>query len=117
MENPQANSILKGIHHHQVISSLVRTFDLENNYLDKDDPWSGILAATYFAVWSTYRTMLQSTPGQLVFGSDMILNTSFIVHGEAIRRHNQNVIGKNNRIENKKRKLHTYRIWDKVLAR
>ena len=48
MENPQANSILEIIH--QVISNFVRTFDLQNNYLDEDDPWSGILATKYFVV-------------------------------------------------------------------
>ena len=33
-ENPKANSILERIH--QVIVNLVRTYDLQNNYLDKD---------------------------------------------------------------------------------
>ena len=47
-ENAQLNSILEIIH--QVISNLVRTYDFQNNYLDKYNPWSGILAATYFAV-------------------------------------------------------------------
>ena len=83
MANPQANSILERIH--QVIVNLVRMFDLQNNYLDEDDPWSGILEATDFAVQSTYYTNPQSIPGQLVFGRDMILNTSFIVDWEAIR--------------------------------
>ena len=60
------NSILEIIH--QVIANLVRTYGLQNNDLDKDDPWSGILAATDFAVQSTYHTRLQATPGHLVFG-------------------------------------------------
>ena len=53
-------------------------FDLQNNYLDENDPWSVILAATNFAVRSTYHTTLQSTPGHLVFGCDMILNNPII---------------------------------------
>ena len=32
MENPQANSIIEKIH--QVITNLVRKFELQNNYLD-----------------------------------------------------------------------------------
>ena len=67
------NSILEIIH--QVIENLVHTFNLQNNYIDEDDPWSGILAATDFAVRSTYHITLQFTPGQIVFGRDMILNT------------------------------------------
>ena len=36
--------------------------------------WKGILSATAFAVQSTFHTTLQQTPGQLVFGRDMIFN-------------------------------------------
>ena len=91
-------------------------FDLQNNYLDEDDPWSGILAATYSVLQSTYHTTLQATPGQLIFGRDMILNTPFIAHWEAIRLRKQKIIDKNNQLENKNRKPHTYIIRDKVLA-
>ena len=49
-ENSQANSIFGRIH--QVIAKLVRTFDLPNNYLYKDEPWLGILVAKSFAVRS-----------------------------------------------------------------
>ena len=70
------NLILKKIN--QVIENLVCTFDLQNNYLDDDGPWSGIIAATDFTVRSTYHTTLQDTPGQLVFCYDIILNTTFV---------------------------------------
>ena len=53
-ENSQANSVLEQIH--QFIANLVRTYDLKNIYLDEDDPWSGILVATYF--WYKARTIL-----------------------------------------------------------
>ena len=56
MENPQASSILERIY--QFVANLVRTFDLQNNYLDEDDPWSGILSATDFVVRSMYHTTL-----------------------------------------------------------
>jgi hypothetical protein len=36
--------------------------------MDMDDPWTGILAATIFAVWATYHTTLQASPMQLIFG-------------------------------------------------
>ena len=69
----------------QVITNLVRTYKLQINYLDKDDPWSEILAATDFTLQSTYHTTLQDTPDQLVFGRDMILNPPFILDWEYIR--------------------------------
>ena len=55
--NPQANTIVKRVH--QVIGNMARTFELENRYLDEDDPWKGLLAATAFAIRSTTRIALQ----------------------------------------------------------
>ena len=113
--NPQANSILERVH--QVIGNMIRTFQLEENYLDEDDPWKGILAATAFAIRSTYHTTLQATPGQLVFGRDLILNCEHIADWEAIKQRKQKLINKNNENENKKRIPHKYAIGDKILIR
>ena len=66
VRNPQANAIVERIH--QVIGNIIQTFELENNYLDEENPWKGILSTTAFAVRSTFHTTLQITPGQLVFG-------------------------------------------------
>mmetsp|Transcript_17305 Transcript_17305/g.47261 ORF Transcript_17305/g.47261 Transcript_17305/m.47261 type:complete len:109 (-) Transcript_17305:3-329(-) len=66
-KNPQSNAIIERIH--QTIGNIIRTFQAhENNYLDEDDPWAGILAAVMFATRATYHTTLQATPSQLVFG-------------------------------------------------
>ena len=61
VRNPQANAIVEQIH--QVIGNIIRTFDLENNYLDKKDLFKGVLAAAAFAVRSTYHTTLKEMPG------------------------------------------------------
>ena len=79
---------------HRVIENLVQTFNLENNDLDKDDPWSGILAATVFFVQSTYQTKFLATLGQLVFGRDMMLNNPFVYDLEANRRRKKELIDK-----------------------
>jgi hypothetical protein len=49
--NPQANVIVERVH--QTIRNIVRTFELQDNYLDEDDPWKGILSATVFAICAT----------------------------------------------------------------
>ena len=51
---------------HQVIANLVLTFDLQNNYLDEDDPWLGILAVADFAVRRTYHITVQATPSYMI---------------------------------------------------
>ena len=65
--NPQANAIVERVH--QTIGNMIRTFELyDNDGIDDDDPWSGILAVVMAAVCSTYSTTMQATPMQLVFG-------------------------------------------------
>jgi hypothetical protein len=83
VRKPQANAIVERVH--QLIGNIIRTFELENNYLDEDDPWKGILSATAFAIRSTLHTSLKSTPGQLVFGRDMIFNIQHIANWQYIK--------------------------------
>ena len=72
--------------------------------------------ATDFVVQSTHHTVLQSMPGQLVFGCYMMLNITFIEIWGAIRRCKQQIIEKNNQLENKNCQLHTYRVRKKLLV-
>ena len=73
--NPQSNAIIERIH--QTTGNIIRTFDVSN--IVNNDPWSGILAATMFAVRATY-------PMQLVFGRDFILNIKHVAKWEHIRK-------------------------------
>ena len=72
--NPQSNAIIE--HSHQTIGNIIRTFDVSN--IVNNDPWSGILAATMFAVCATYHRTLQASSMQLVFGRDAILNIKHV---------------------------------------
>jgi hypothetical protein len=113
--NPQANAIVEQVH--QTIGNIIRTFELQDNYLDEDDPWKGILSATAFAIRATYHTTLQKSPGQLVFGRDMIFNVQHTANWEYIRARKQRLIQKNNKHKNKTRIPHTYQVNDKVMLR
>ena len=55
--NPIYDEILKQIH--QVIGNLVLTCNITQTYDDKDDPWSGILAAAAFVILSTNNRVLK----------------------------------------------------------
>ena len=114
VRNPQANAIVERIH--QVIDNMIRTFELEDKDVDQD-VWKGIIAATSFAVRSTWHSTLQATPGQLVFGRDMVFAQSFAANWNLIRQRRQRMINYNNRRENSKRIDHTYRRGDKVLIK
>ena len=69
--NPQANSMIERIH--QVLNDMLRTKEMEETEIDPDFPFDSILSAIVCAIRCTYHTTLQATPGQLVFGRDMIL--------------------------------------------
>jgi hypothetical protein len=113
VRNPQANAMIERIH--QVLSNLIRTFNLEQNYVDEQDPWIGILSAAAFAIRSTYHTTLKASPGQLVFGRDMIFNIKHIANWHLIQQYKQKLIDKNNQLENSKRLHYNYQKDQKVL--
>ena len=115
VRNPQANAIVERVH--QVTGNIIRTFELENNYLDDKDPWKGVLSATAFAVRSTFHTTLRQSPGQLVFGRDMIFNIKHVANWEYIRKRKQQIIDKNNQRENARRVKHVYSVGDQVLLK
>ena len=56
--NPQSNAIIVRIY--QTIGNIIHTFDVSN--IVNNNPWSGILDATMFAVRETYHTALQAPP-------------------------------------------------------
>ena len=114
--NPQANAIVERVH--QTIGNMIRTFRMyDNDGIDDDDPWSGILAAVMAATRSTYSTTTQATPMQLVFGRDAIINTKFVADWDYIKQRKQHRIHANNIRENAKRTPHTYNVADKVMVK
>jgi hypothetical protein len=64
-----------------------------------------------------FHSTLRNTPGQLVFGRDMIFNIKHEANWEFFRKRKQQQIEKNNEAENAKRIPHTYNTGDKVLIR
>ena len=69
--NTMSNTILECIH--QVLINLVRTCNISETYIEKDESWSGILATAEFAIFSTTNRMIGLSPGQLLFVRNMIL--------------------------------------------
>ena len=82
-----SNVILERIH--QVLGNLVRTFNLQQTYVYKNDPWEGILAAAAFVIFSTTSMKKGYSPGQLIFGHDMIILIKHRVDWELIRQQKQ----------------------------
>ena len=80
IKNPPANAIVERTH--QVVGNMLRTCELQDADIDESNIWSEILASIAWASRSTCHATLQATPGQLVFGRDMILNIEYIADWE-----------------------------------
>ena len=63
--NCMYNAVLEQIH--QVLGNLVPNYNVSQTYIDKNDPWTGILAAAEFLIFSTTNRKKGYSPGQLVF--------------------------------------------------
>jgi hypothetical protein len=96
--NPQGNSVIERIH--QVMGNMLRAFELEERELDPDDPWNEFLQACAFGIRSTFHTTLQASPGQLVFGRDMIHDIRFKANWDRIKNNKQKIIANSNKREN-----------------
>ena len=112
--NPQSNAIIERIH--QVLGDQLRTFELEERELtEEEQTFEPFLTACAYAIRCAYHTTLKATPGQLVFGRDMILPIKFRADWALIARQKQEVIDKSNKRENLKRKEHEYKVGDNIL--
>ena len=92
------------------------TFELENReFTEAEKTFEPFTTACAYAIRSTFHTTYKASPGQLVFGRDMILPIKFKADWALITQQKQEIISKSNQVENKKRIPHEYNIRDKVL--
>ena len=82
LENTIFNAILEQIN--QVIGNLVRTFKIQQTYIEKNELWTGILGEAAFVIRSTTSRQKGYILGQLIFGRDMILLKKHRVDWELI---------------------------------
>ena len=114
-KNPQANGIIERIH--QKMGNMICTFQVQDVELDEQDPCTGILGVVTFATRATIHSTLTSTPSQLVFGRDTILNIHHEADWKLIKENQNKIILSNNKKENKKLREHNYKIGDKVMLK
>ena len=111
--NAYFNMILERLH--SVLGNLVRTYNLQGNYLDKDDPWMVILSVTVFEIRSTVHILKGYTPGQLIFGRYMVLPIKHISNCKLIPQRKQAQINYYNAHLNENVLYHNYQVGDRVM--
>ena len=114
--NPQSNATLERAH--QTIGNMLRTFAVQNNdAIDEEDPWSGVLSAAAFAVRAAVHSTSRATPMQMVFGRDAMLNIRHLADWRYVRERKQERIVATNDAENSKRLAHGHKPGDQVLVK
>ena len=114
MKNPQGNSPVERIH--QVIGHMLLTKDLENQTYYLIDPFGEILSSIAWAIRSSYHSTLHATPGEIVFGRDMIFNMKVAIDWDLMQKNKEQQIIRDNIRENLKRIDYDYKVGDKVMV-
>ena len=107
------NVILERIR--QVLGNIVRDFNIQHTYVEKNYQWTGMLDASEFEISSTTNTQKGYSLGQLIFGRDMILPIKHRVDWEIIRQQKQTQINKDNTCQNRHKVDYDYKVGDNVM--
>jgi hypothetical protein len=111
IKNPAANMVERV---HQTLENLLRGYALNEYEFPNGDPWSNILASAAWAIRSMFHTTLGATPGQFVYGQDMLFDLSFKANWKNIKERKMARIEDSNQRKNAKRINHTYCAGDLV---
>jgi hypothetical protein len=99
IKNPAANMVERV---HQTLGNLLRVYELEEYEFPCGDSWSNSLASAAWATCSTFHTMLGATPGQLVYGQDVLFDLSFKANWNNIKERKRARIEDSNQRKNAK---------------
>ena len=105
IKNPQSNAFVERVH--LVIADCLRAMDLPSKPHD-ETTHHAILQAVAYGLRSTFHSALQASPGQFVFGRDMLVNATYVANWHAVEQRKQQAALYNNARENKSRQYHNY---------
>ncbi|OWZ16640.1 Pol Polyprotein [Phytophthora megakarya] len=106
-KNPQANAICERMH--LEIGTVLRCHEGAG--------WRKVIYYPVFAVRASYHSILNASPGQLVFGQDMISSQLHDANWSYLSKRRFNAFLADNDRENDKRLEHFYKAGDQVLLR
>ena len=120
VKNPQANAIVERMHQTTgtILRSMVTETQMSNHNLllsDADDFIDTAVASAQHAINASIHMTTRETPGALTYNRDMILPVQTIADWECIRHGKQEMIQRNNLLENSKRKTFDWQPGMKIL--
>jgi len=113
VKNPQANFVERI---HQTLGNMLHTQELDDNYpFDLNDPWTDIISKCAWTLRASVHSLMEASPGQLIFGRDMLFDVSFIANWQILKDRRREAALDNAMRENKSRVYHEYKSGDQVL--
>jgi hypothetical protein len=114
VKNPWANGILERVH--RVLGQMLRTAELDMAASVTPDDVDVFLDNAAWAIRSTYHMVLKASPGEAIFGWDMLFNILFMADWRKIGERRQSLTDRGNQQENAKQIDYDYKVGDKVLV-
>ena len=110
VKNPHANASVEQVH--QVILIILFTKDLDIKVFNYIYPWGETLASIACAIIASYNRTIMVTPGQAVFGRDILFNLPSVVDWRVAIADKQRQVEIDNFRKNAKQVTHDYAIGD-----
>jgi transposase InsO family protein len=114
VKKPQTNAFVERIH--QVMGDSIRTMEQHKRKCD-DITINAVLQSVAYGLRATYHSSLAASPGQVIFGRDMIINAVYLANWNDYATRRRNQIHHNNTSENKSHIPHDYIIGESVYIR
>jgi|EP00985_Skeletonema_marinoi_P035542 hypothetical protein len=94
---------------------MMRTSGINNSDDVTEDLIDDFVTDAAWAIRSSYHTVLKATPGQAIFGRDMLFDIPFITDWTEVGRRRQRQVDSSNARENSKRLDFDYTVGSKAL--
>ena len=118
VKNPQSNAACERMH--KTVADILQNIIKEDPPRRKQDAEQKIdnaLASCIHALRCAVNHTMKTSPGAMVFNRDMFMDVQLVADLDAIRGRKQQRIDENNKISNKKRVDHNYRVGEMVKLR
>ena len=99
---------------HQVILNTLVTKNIDNKVFDHIYPWGKTIEFIAWIIGDSYHLTIMATPGQDVFGRDMLFKLASVFDWRVVTAEKQRQVDIDNGRENAKRVTHDYAIGNRV---